>query len=368
MTKSMGRWRFAAVLAVVPTMLAMPLAAQAQEGPGTQDVLNSYQAEAGPGAGVFFGDSNGSQNLTAGTAVVNTDRPIKPTDHYRVASQTKSFTAVVVLQLVDAGKVALDEPIESYLPGLVQGNGYDGNTITIRHLLQHFSGFPTDDAPNPEQSPDGTYTLEALVRDGLDNPPAAKPGEAFHYSNTNYNILGMLIEKLTGKPVREEITGRIIEPLGLSETSYPKPGDKSVPAEAVHGYSGGRVPPFFFWSEVTTNLDPSWFHAAGAMISTQQDMTKFYQALLAGKLTSPESLAEMKKTVPYPNDIGASVGLGLFSFEMSCGGASWGHNGGFPGYTSQTQVTEDGRHAALVTNTLIDSPMLIDVMNSALCG
>jgi D-alanyl-D-alanine carboxypeptidase len=204
-TKKNGKWRLAAVLgAAVATALVLPVsaqAAQAQSADGhavTQAALNAFQAQAGPGAGVYAGDSTGSWDLTAGTGTAGVSLPIQSTDHFRIGSQTKTFTAAVVLQLVDEGKVSLDAPIEGYLPGVVDGNGYDGSTITVRELLQHTSGIPTNNSPNPQANPDGSYTLAALARDGLSHAPASAPGIAWAYSNTNYEILGMLIEQVTG--------------------------------------------------------------------------------------------------------------------------------------------------------------------------
>ncbi|MFF4156195.1 serine hydrolase domain-containing protein [Streptomyces sp. NPDC001678] len=363
----------AALGIAVATVLALPLPASAlaqpaADHPATQAALNSYQAQAGPGAGLYAGDSAGSWNLSAGTAVVNTNKPLQPIFHFRVGSQTKTFTAAVVLQLVDEGKVSLDTAIERYLPGVVNGNGYDGNAITVRQLLQHTSGVAESRQPT-SQNPDGTFALSALVREGLSYPPASAPGAAFHYSNTNFQIAGMLIEKITGMPVARAITSRIIEPLGLTQTTFPAAGDRTVPVRFVPGYVGNRVGPFFFWVDNTSEVEPSAYSSAGALVSTQQDLTTFYQALIGGKVVSSASLAEMQKT----RDLGQGVGygLGLQSFALRCGGTTWGHGGDVPGYSSLTAVTADGRHAALMTNTMqisADAGMKkVDVINSALC-
>lgn len=362
MTK--GKWRLAALGAAVATALALPVSAQAAELADVQDALNAYQAQVGPGAGIYAGDGTESWELSAGTSAINMRRPIQSTDHYRIGSQTKTFTAIVTLQLVDEGKVVLDDPIERYLPGVVTGNGHDGNAITVRQLLQHTSGIPTNDFPAPKPNADGTFALAELVREGLSYPSVSKPGEAFHYSNTNFEIIGMLIEKVTGAPVGQEITNRIIQPLGLTGTSYPAAGDRSIPAERVNGYTGGRVPPFFLWIDATA-FEPSFFGPAGGMISTQQDITRFYQAVVAGELTSPESLAEMQKTVSTGQMVEA--GLGIHSYTTSCGAVTWGHSGMVTGFTSGTEVTADGRHAATVTNTNFVSPKAWELVDAAIC-
>ncbi|MEU3353448.1 serine hydrolase domain-containing protein [Streptomyces sp. NPDC037389] len=361
----------AALGMAVATVLTLPASAQAQptaDHPATQAALNSYQAQAGPGAGIYAGDANGSWNLSAGTAVVNTNKPLQPIFHFRIGSQTKVFTAAVVLQLVDEGKVSLDTPIERYLPGVVDGNGYDGNAITVRQLLQHTSGVAESRNPT-SKNPDGTFALSALVRDGLSYRAVSAPGAEFHYSNTNFQIAGMLIEKITGMPVARAITSRIIEPLGLTQTTFPAAGDRTLPVRFVPGYVGNRIGPFFFWVDNTSEVEPSAYSSAGAIVSTQQDLTTFYQALIGGKVVSGASLAEMEKT----RDLGQGVGygMGLQSFALRCGGTAWGHGGDVPGYSSLTTVTTDGRHASMMTNTMFlsaDAGMRrVDVINSALC-
>ncbi|MEU1674593.1 serine hydrolase domain-containing protein [Streptomyces roseifaciens] len=359
-----------AMLVVLPSA-AQAAPAAADPHAGTLAALKTFQSAAGPGAGVYAGDATNSWSLSVGTGTINTNAPIQPNEHYRIGSQTKTFTAATVLQLVDEGKVSLDAPIEKYLPGVVDGNGYDGNAITVRHLLHQTSGVavyePFSTPPAPDA--DGSYSLQALVREGLKRAPASAPGTAFLYSNTNYLILGMLVEKTTGTAVHEAITNRIIRPLGLSRTVFPAPGDHSLPAPPVRGYHGVRIGGFSFWSRVL-DYDPSVFSSAGAMISTEEDLTKFYQALIGGKVVSPAALAEMEKTAGAEFD-GGGYGLGLIRRDLPCGGSAWGHNGMVPGYYTQTMVTADGRHVSVVTNahlaSNIPAAQMDKVVTTALC-
>ncbi|MFE4059365.1 serine hydrolase domain-containing protein [Streptomyces sp. NPDC059096] len=338
----------------------------------TLAALKAFQASAGPGAAIHAGGPGESWTLSAGTGTINSDRPIRSDEHFRIGSQTKTFTAVVLLQLVDEGKVSLDAPIADYLPDVVTGNGYDGTRITVRQLLQHTSGLAAYTAhpviDKPESNPDGTYELAKLVRKGLSYAPVSAPGAGFTYSNTNYLILGMLIEKVTGQLVHETVTSRVIEPLGLGRTVFPAPGDRALPTPAVNGYRGLRVGSFYSWTPALT-YDPSLFSSAGAMISTLQDLTTFYQALVAGKVVSASGLAEMQKV--REASPGVSFGLGIGRKELSCGIVAWGHSGGVPGYMSQTMVTENGRHASVVTNALfqINPPadQLHKLLDTALC-
>lgn len=361
--------------------------AQAADGHAdTQALLNGYQSHAGPGAAVYAGNSAGSWHLTAGSATITgAARPIRPDEHFRVGSQTKTFTAAVILQLVDEGKVELDAPIERYLPGLLRGNGYDGNRITVRQLLQHTAGVANPDVVAYAQQaagllkPDGSVELRPLVEVGLRAFPAVgEPGAAVVYSNLGYMINGLLIEQVTGMSVREAVTSRIINRLGLSRTVFPNSGDRSLPAPSLSGFRGVRVGPLYFWTETTSApfiSEPSLGAPAGAVISTLADLSKFYRALLDGQLISASAQAEMRKiaTIPNPADPRwLGIGLGVQKLALACGGNAWYHNGiAASGYTSLTAVTEDGRFASMMTNawelTSI-KPTPVDVIESALCG
>ncbi|MFC4085962.1 serine hydrolase domain-containing protein [Amycolatopsis samaneae] len=364
-----------AVLAAAAFTVSVPAAAQAADDhAGTRALLDRALRNA-PGAAVFAGNAAGSWSLRSGTGDTQAAKPIQPDEHHRIASQTKTFTAVVTLQLADEGKVALDTPIETYLPGVVDGNGYDGTRITVRQLLQHHTGIPVNNNPRPRQNPDGSYTLREVVREGLTLKPSSAPGTRFEYSNTNFEILGLLIEKVTGKTVGEAITERIITPLGLRATSYPRGGDRTLPAPYVHGYAGGRVGPIFFWVDNTTNLEPSMFGPAGAVVSTMSDVTAFYRALAEGKLVSPAGLAEMRRTIPWEGaPAGYDYGLGLLKHTLSCGGDAWGHPGNVLGYATWTAATDDGRYATVVTNTMNAAPgttgddLRFEILDAAMCG
>lgn len=379
MTRIKGRWRLTAVLAAtVAVAVAVPAASQAQqvkpagEHDDTQAVLDAYLPHAGPGAAVYAGNGTSDWTVTSGTAKVGENRPITPTEHFFAASQTKTFTAALVLQLVDEGLVDLDAPVEQYLPGVVAGNGHDGNTITVRQLLQHGTGISTDYGSAQPQA-DGTYTDAELVRAGLTTPPAFPPGTDYLYSNVNYVLAGMIAEKVTGKAPIDAITERIITPLGLADTTYPAPGDKTLDAPFLPGYIGQRIGSFFFWADRTETVEPTLMSSAGAIQSTLTDLVAFQRALADGELVSAAALTEMRETVPVPVSDEFDYGLGLMHMTLSCGGEAWGHAGDLSsGHTSITMVTDDGRFASLATNTIVTDttaePTRVDVMDSALCG
>ena len=286
--------------------------------------------------GNTIGAAAGVGNLETGEA--------PPLDgEVRVGSNTKTFVAVVILQLVQEGKITLDEPIETYLPGLLHGEGIDGAKITVRQLLQHTSGLPeyTDTVPGETdifQIRDNYYSTRDLLDVALSKPAAFEPGSQFKYTNTNYIVLTLLAEKVTHRPLAEQITQRIIEPLGLSHTYYPGPGEEDIRGTHPHGYH--RNSSAEEWKDIT-RMDPSWAGGAGAMISTPSELGTFIQATFNGTLLTQDSIAEMKKTVDtgQPNH---GYGLGIFSMPLSCGGEAWGHNGGLPGYVTQNMVGPDG--------------------------
>jgi D-alanyl-D-alanine carboxypeptidase len=309
----------------------------------TQAIVDAFVARGVPGAMVFAREGRRGWTVTSGTGELGADKPIRPWDRVRVASNTKMFVAAVVLQLVGEGRVRLDAPIEEYLPGLVRGNGYDGNAITVRQLLRHTSGMADyiDDVLADPDANNHPWPPAELVRLGLSHPPKFAPGTGWAYSNTGYIVLGMLVDAVTGNDVGTEITQRIIRPLGLWETSYPR--DKRIPGPHAHGYYAFPGQPL---TDIT-ELEPSLPGSAAAMISTGPDLTRFVRALLSGRVLRPDLLAEMRTTVPAE---GGDYGLGIREYVLPCGGVAWGHAGDMPGYDTFTAVTEDGRAAFAAAN------------------
>ncbi|NUT98862.1 MAG: beta-lactamase family protein [Saccharothrix sp.] len=355
------------LVALVAALCLTPAVAQAQAAVDPQAALDSYRTTAGgPGAALL----THSRTLHSGSASITENRPIGPDDRFRAASQTKTFTAVAVLQLVDDGRIALDATVERYLPGVVTGNGHDGTKITVRQLLQQTSGI-TANTGSPQPRPDGTYTLRELVRAGLATPPRNAPGTAFEYSNTNFALAGLLVEQVTGRAVGDVLTDRVIAPLGLTRTEYPR--TRSMAAPFVPGYQGARFGPFFFWLDRTDSVEPSFIASAGAIVSSQRDLSTFHRAILDGRLLSANTLREMRTTVAMPGvPADSHYGLGLWRLALTCGGEAWGHFGDLTsGHSSGTFATDDGRVAALVTNTIVfsePSTTRIQVIDAALCA
>ncbi|MGW0946505.1 serine hydrolase domain-containing protein [Streptomyces sp. NPDC002623] len=296
---------------------------------------------------------------TAGVTDTATGAPVRPGDRFRMASATKTFVATVVLQLVGEGRLSLDDTVEKWLPGVVSGNGNDGSKVTVRQLLQHTSGlfnytadFPLlADVDGFEADRYRTWTDEQLVAIAMRHQPDFEPGAKWSYSNTGYILAGMIIQQVTGDTWQQEVTRRIIRPLGLRHTVAPTTG-VTIPGRHLHGYSD-----FDGSGETidTTEFNPTAGGAAGAMIGTTDDLTRFYSALLGGRLLHPAELAEMKTTVPAPDlDVvwpGARYGLGLLRIPLTCGGSYYSHPGDLPGYTTRDGISEDGRRIVVLNAT-----------------
>jgi len=306
-----------------------------------------------PAALAAVSDSKGeSAGVAVGKGNLETGQAPAMDGEVRVGSNTKTFVAVVVMQLVQEGKVGLDEPIETYLPGLIRGEGIDGSKITVRQLLQHTSGLPeyTDITPGSGdifQIKDHYIPPRDLLDTALGKPAQFEPGTQWKYTNTNYVVLGMLVERVSQRPVGEQIDERIVKKLGLSHTYFPAPGEEKIRGTHPQGYhlsAGGKL-------EDITEMDPAWAWAAGAMVSTPSELNTFFQAVFDGRLLSQSSIDEMKKGVDTGAG-GAVYGLGLIGTPLSCGGTSWGHSGGIHGYRTYDAVGPDGTAVTVAVTAL----------------
>ena len=301
-----------------------------------------------PGALAAKTDKDGDAvGATAGKGNLSTGEAPPLDGEVRIASNTKTFVAVLIMKMVEEGKVKLDEPIETYLPGLIKGQGVDGKKITVRQLLQHTSGLPEfGDGQLDYFAIRNDYVSPRDVLDGvLSRPAQFAPGAKFQYNNANYVILGLLAERVAKRPIAEQIEAKIVKPLGLKHTYMPGPGEKAIRGKHPHGYHTRDGKPGKL--EDITEADPSWEWAAGSMISTPSELNKFMQSVFDGSLLSQASIAEMKKSVPAP-EMGGEYGLGLIGHKSSCG-VVWGHSGNNPGYHSLSAVRSDGTAATIVT-------------------
>jgi D-alanyl-D-alanine carboxypeptidase len=311
-----------------------------------RDALRAAMAElAGSGAAgvqVRLHDAEGDWTGSAGVRELRGGKV--PVDgHFRVGSITKTFVSTVVLQLVHEGAVALDDPIDDYLPEY----GIDGR-ITVRMLLQHTSGLfnytgepRADGTLEPgiplygkgfERNRFRTYRPADLVGVALAKPARFEPGTGWSYSNTNYVLAGQLIERLTGKSYATEIRQRILRPLGLRATVLPG-ARTDIPGPHAHGYHAYRLTDRLRVLDVA-RVNPTWASSAGEIISTTRDLDRFITALLDGELLPAGLLAEMRDALPTGGGGGYGLGLQTLDAGTACGGVYEGHTGGMHGYQS----------------------------------
>lgn len=363
----MNRRSFAAT--TLATVAAAPwYRAAAQATPNATPVPSSLEqkiqdilANGGvPGALVAIHQKDTTNIMEFGLADVGTNEPIRADMHMRIASITKTFVATMVLQLVDEGKIALDEPVATYLPSLEIVNT---NLVTIRHLLGMQSGLP-----HIEHAP---AWLDAIVADSTrefsleesysyvkDLPALAEPGTVLDYNNLNYNILGDVIEAVTGSDWDANLQTRITEPLDLANTFLPTTADMPNPASRGYGYPEQDISHLMATPEVAelmqatpvisatpiadhtplndaglydlTLFHPSIAGAAGGLVSTIGDMIVWARAYGSGKLISPE-MFEQQTTMTAMDPSGmVSYGLGMIGVQ----GLLFGHNGAINGYQS----------------------------------
>jgi len=292
-----------------------------------------YMREHGsPGAmvGVWAADGTAFTKMY-GLADISPERAMSEEMEFRIGSVTKTFTGVLVLQLADEGLLSIDDPVSRFVEGIP-----DGDLITVRMLLNHTSGifnYGADEKLNEAiaADPHKVWTPEELVGVGIANPPYFPPGKGCMYSNTNYILLGMIVERATGRSFEEELAQRITGPLGLASTYMAE--TPCLTGSYVHGYQydkdgGGNL-------DLTDYLDPSIVWSAGGMVSTLQDLRTWGQALGEGRLLEPatyRAALEGMNELPYMTDYFGwplFYGLGI----MDAGG--WlGHGGMQPGYSA----------------------------------
>ena len=388
MTKSIprGSWLLIAVM--------MPVGSNAVGAPGAspvatapshaevQRVLHRAVTEGGQvGILAEVRNRHGRWVGSAGVADTRTGRKRLLQDRFRVGSITKTFTATVILQLAAEHKLSLDDTVEKWLPGLVRGNGHDGSRITIRHLLNMTSGifnYAMDEkalswivGPAFLGHRFDRYRPEQLVRIAMSHPPTFEPGTSWGYSNTNACLAGMIIERVTGRTLADEITHRITRPLDLAGTYLP--GDKETSIRGPHGrhYSKLNLPDANAKIYDVTELNPSGGWAAGGMISTVEDLNRFFSALLRGRLLPAAQQREMFTMVPTQAWIPSTTyGLGISSVKLSCGVTVWGMGGAINGSWSYTYGTRDGRRmVATSVNGDWNNPIAVftEVLQAEFC-
>jgi D-alanyl-D-alanine carboxypeptidase len=292
----------------------------------------------------------------AGIADVATGRPVSADLRHRVGSITKTFTAAAVLQLAESGRLDLDAPVGRYLPRLVPGER--GDAVTVRMLINHTSGFAEylpyaypSLKPFPALADTGPQSLDEhrltrfdpaeLIEIGVGAPafsaPGATPGL---YSNTNYLLLGRLLEQVTGTTAEKYITQNVVERAGLQDTEFPEEPHLSGPHSRMYEAWFGMIDPPRDFSV----FDMSYVGVAASLVSTVADLNRFFGLLFAGEIVSRSSLAQMRRTVTIVSQEGKTIeyGLGMYPMEVPGGGVFWGHGRTAWGAGALSMISGDG--------------------------
>jgi D-alanyl-D-alanine carboxypeptidase len=350
-------WSVAALFNVVRVMIKTLAVAAVLTLTGAFPVLDEWVGQGWASSALLtVEDANGKEADAAGEAEVG--------GYFRIGSATKTFVATVVLQLVDEGRVGLDDHVDRYVTGVPKGD-----RMTVRQVLNHTSGLydyahEEGYSTNRWRGADRfrSYRPQELLDVASQQVPYFDPGQGWHYSNTNYIVAGMVIERVTGRPYGDEVRSRILRPLGLTHTIVPGqwPGLPNPHARGYTEVDGQLVD--------ATLMNPSLDWAAGEMISTADDLNRFFDALLGGRLTSAASLAAMKETAATGTIF--AYGLGLQRFDLPCGRSVWGHGGELIGYLTYATRAEDGRRATLSYNPLptdLPADALVKLFSSIYC-
>ena len=320
-----------------------------------------------PGVIAEVRDDDQVWRSATGVADVSTGRPVTHDMRHRIGSITKTFTAAAVLQQVESGKIGLDTPIGHYLPRLVPGER--GRAITVRMLINHTSGladylpyaypslkaFPSLAETTPHSLDDNRFTRfhsTELIEMGVTAPAVGTPGGTPGvYSNTNYQLLSQLLERVTGTTAENCITQNVIARGGLRDTEFPGGLHINGPHSQMYEAWFGMIDPPRDYSV----YDMSWVGPAASLISTVADLNRFFGLLLAGEIVNRSSLAQMQHTVPVISFEGKKIeyGLGLHKVEVPAHGTFWGHDGTVWGAGAMSMTRADGKRQMSVAVNLM---------------
>jgi len=275
-----------------------------------------------------------------GDARLDPKSAAKPEMRYSVGSISKQFTAAAVLMLQEQGKLSLDDKVSKWVPGLTRGD-----EVSIRQLLSHTSGYQ-DYAPQDYMVPDWQQTISAqqIMDRWAKIPLDFDPGTKWQYSNTNYVIAGVIVEKAGGKPLYELLQERVLTPLQM--TSATNTDVKKLPPSDPSGYFRYALGPL----RPAPKEGPGWMYAAGELAMTAEDLAKWNIAVIKQSVLKPASYHEMETEVLLNNGVGTRYGLGMSVFSQ--GGHRWlEHGGEVSGFTAENIVLpDDGIAVVVLTN------------------
>jgi D-alanyl-D-alanine carboxypeptidase len=269
-------------------------------------------------------DDNGGSFIRAfGYADLEKQVPLTTIDHFRIGSNTKTFVISVLLQLVGEKKLSLDGPLSRFSLGV---NIPNAENITVREVCEMRSGlFEAYDTPQfarLNMKVPKSFDPRMLVGWAVQQKPYFAPGKGYRYSNTNYLLLGLIIEKITKDSVGDQIRKRLLEPLGLTQTIYPQ--TQAMPSPWAHGYELDRQRN---WVDVSNTVPVAFMGSAGAMISDMNDIRRWVKLYATGKASGPATYRDLINCIPFLGN--TSFGLGI-----TCSAGWYGYTGALPGYNT----------------------------------
>jgi D-alanyl-D-alanine carboxypeptidase len=358
-----------AIIALASVSLVLGTAASATTPSRTAQLRGAVDhtvATGVPGVILLARDGNRTIRVTGGYGTLETKAPMRATDRFRVGSLTKTFVSTVALQLADEGTLSLDDSVEHWLPGVVP----NGSNISVRELLNMRSGlydYLNENTVIVKRFRAGDvlhrYTPLELVRIATAKKPYFAPGARWHYCNTCYILVGLIVEKATGHPIATELEQRIFKPLKLRDTTFDT--QPAIAGPHAHGYIrlGKRL------RDVSV-VSPTPAGASGAIVSTVDDLDRFFTALNSGRLLQPKLLRDMTTGTPASN----GYGLGYARKKVPCGTMFW-NNGNYVGFNATAFGSPGGdRQVVLFVNIDEEShtaavlKSLNRVLNLAVCG
>jgi D-alanyl-D-alanine carboxypeptidase len=306
------------------------------------------QLDGPPGIAVVVQRGAAPSLHEAGAAVFDTTTPIQSTDHVRLASVAKAFSGAVATSVVASGELSLDSTVGEKLPTLPKAWA----AVTLGQLLQHTSGVPDFSQTKAFET---ALTKSLLVPPPhaellsyvADDPLLFKPGSRYHYSNSDNIAVALMVEAATGHTYEEELASRVLEPLGLADTSLPN--DAAMPAPFVHGYAVSPPDPI---EDVTSVFAAGWTWSSGGVVSTPADANDFVRGYVAGKMTDSATRKAQfvfRKGHSEPPGPGKnSVGMAVFRYQTPCG-TVYGHTGNTAGFTQLVAASSDGSRSVSVS-------------------
>ena len=329
-----------------------------------------------PGAMVLLRTPQGNFNAGVGTTELGVQLPPAANTHFRIASNTKTMTGALIVLLAQDGKLKLSDPVSTYIPDVP-----DGENITVAQLLKMRSGlygYTADPAlaAAMDANPGKAWTPQEVLAIAFRHPPQFAPDASYEYSNTNYALLGVIAEKVGGRPLAQQFADRLFGPVGLTQTSLPAADDTSIPAPYSHGYmyggsfyaladdpypadmqaaaQAGTLQPVDY-----TNQNSSYATAAGGAISTADDLAAWMKALVSGKVFNADYhqqwLTSLQPEDPAAPD-GQKYGYGISYQRFGPNAAMFYHGGELPGFNSFMGYDPDNDVALVIWTNLTLSP------------